>query len=142
MYPLVNTNPKKQIIYVVELRHEGIGTIIVGDLNVHSKRWLSNSNKNNAEGELLRSICSELGLRQLVREPTRGEHLLDLAFTDLDGVRCRVLRKVADHNGLSLTLPLSVPRVEIVSRNVWQFREADWLGLNSALAARAGLDLA
>ena len=72
----------------------------------------------------------------MVREPTRGEYLLDLALTDLDEVRCKVVAKIADHKGLTLALPLSVPRVEIQFRSVWQFRDADWDGLNNALFAQ------
>ena len=59
--------------------------------------------------------------------------MLDLALTDLDEVRCKVVSKIADHKGLELTLPISVPRVEIQSRLVWQFKEADWNGLSAAL---------
>ena len=89
--------------------------------------------RNSVEGELLRDVCDSIGLWQLVCEPTRGENLLDLAFTDLDEVRCKVVSQIADHKGLALTLPLSVPRLEIQSRMVWQFREADWNGLRVAL---------
>ena len=115
------------------LSKEVLGTILVGDLNVHHIRWLRYSLRNSAEGELLRDICDAVGLRQLVREPTRGDNLLDLALTDLDEVRCRVVGKIADHKGLQLTLPLTVPRIEIQSRLVWHFRGADWDGLNQAL---------
>ena len=83
----------------------------------------------------LRGLVSD-SLCVFVREPTRGDYLLDLAFTDLDDVRCKVVGKVADHKGLLLTLPLSVPRVEIQSRLVWQFSAADWDGLRAALASQ------
>ena len=68
-----------------------------------------------------------------MREPTRGENLLDVALTDLDEVRCKVIGAIADHRGLQLTLPLSVPRVDIQLWMVWQFKAADWFGLNNAL---------
>jgi len=60
-----------------------IGTIIVGDLNVHHKKWLRHSSGNTAEGEQRMHVCSDLGLRQIVRDPTRGPHLLDMVLTDL-----------------------------------------------------------
>ena len=88
------------------------------------------------EGELLRDFCDRVGLRQLVREPTRDGNLLDLALTDLDEVRCKVVAKVADHSGLALALPITVPRVEIQCRLVWHFRDADWDGLNNAMLAQ------
>ena len=111
-----------------------LGTILVGDINVHHIRWLRYSSRNSAEGELLRDICDSIGLRQLVCEPTRGGNSIDLAFTDLDEVRCKVVSKIADHKGLALILPLSVLRLEVQSRMVWQFREADWNGPRVALS--------
>ncbi len=95
------------------LSPEVLGTILVGDINVHHIRWLRYSSRNSAEGEVLRDFCDRVGLRQLMHEPTRGENLLDLAMTDLDEVKCKTVSKIADHKGVSLRLPLSVPRVEI-----------------------------
>ena len=68
-----------------------LGTICIGDLNVHHIKWLRHSARNSSEGELLRAVCDTYGFRQLVTEPTRGDHLLDLALTDLDEVRCKVV---------------------------------------------------
>ena len=65
-----------------KLRSTGIGTIIVGDLNVHSIRWLQYSSCNSVEGEYLHNVCKEMGLQQRVAEPTREDHLLDLVLTD------------------------------------------------------------
>ena len=100
------------------LSTETLGTIQIGDVNIHHVSWLRHSSRNSAEGVKLRDFSQRVGLRQIVHEPTRGEYLLDLAFTDLDEVRCKVLGKIADHKGLLLTLPLSVPRIEIQSRLV------------------------
>ena len=115
------------------LSQDVLGSILVGDVNVHHKKWLRYSSRNSAEGESLRNFTQRVGLRQLVNEPTREDHLLDLAFTDLDEARCKVVGKIADHKGLALALPLSVPRVEIQSRLVWQFGDADWEGLKHEL---------
>jgi len=115
------------------LSSDVLGTICIGDLNVHHIGWLRHSGRNSSEGEFLRTICDSHGLRQLVTEPTRGDNLLDLALSDLEEVRCKVVGKLADHKGLELALPFTVPRVEIQSRMVWQFKAADWEGLNNAL---------
>ena len=56
-----------------------LGTILVGDLNVHHRSWLRHSARNSAEGAELWRITSACALRQIVRSPTRGEYLLDLA---------------------------------------------------------------
>ena len=42
------------------------GTILVGDVNVHSARWLGFSNGESPEGSTLRDVCERMGCRQLV----------------------------------------------------------------------------
>ena len=59
---------------------------------------------------------------------------MDLCLTDIDDVRCKTMPKIADHKGLIVTLPLSVPKVEVQPRLVWQFKDADWDGLRHALS--------
>ena len=44
----------------------------------------------------MRDICFKEGLRQLVRKPTRGEYLLDLAITDIELASVEVSAKIAD----------------------------------------------
>ena len=108
------------------LSKESLGTILVGDMNVHERSWLKHSSRNSSEGEALRLFCDGAGLRQIVRWPTRGEYRLDLLIIDLGEAKCKVLPKIADHSALLATLPLPVPRDEILTRIVWQSRDADW----------------
>ena len=103
---------------------EVLGTIIIGDINI----------RNSAEGEQLKVSCDGAGFRQLVQEPTRGECLLVLLFTDLDELRYRSSLKVAEHNVLLGTLPLSVPQEVTQTRTVWQFAAAEWECLKCDLA--------
>lgn len=42
-----------------ELNPLAIGTVVVGDLNIHHKKWLMYSSRNSAEGEELQRICVE-----------------------------------------------------------------------------------
>ena len=81
------------------LRNQALGTLLIGDLNLHSQRWLHHSSPNSSEveGEAMRKLCSELGLRQIVRGPTRGDYLLDLVITDIESASAAVSSKVADH---------------------------------------------
>ena len=117
------------------LEHCGaaLGTIILGDINVHHLRWLRYSSRNSAEGDEMRTFCLQHGFRQLVKEPTRGPNLLDLLITDIDDVKCTVLPAIADHKGILASLKLRVPRTEIVQRQVWSFGKADWDGLRCKL---------
>ncbi len=63
-------------------KHEGeyLGTLLVGDLNVHNRRWLRYSSGETAEGTALEEACSDFGLLEKVRAPIRGENLLDFVL--------------------------------------------------------------
>ena len=92
------------------LQSQYIGTIIVGDLNVHHIRWLHFSSHTSVEGSLLWRFCTDHGFRQTVGAPTRGNHLLDLVLTDMDEVTdsC-VLLTIADHCLVRSYIELQVP---------------------------------
>ena len=55
-----------------------IGTIVVGDLNVHHTHWLRHSTHVSVEGTRLYRFCIDNGFRQCVSAPTRGDNTLDL----------------------------------------------------------------
>ena len=54
-----------------------MGTIIIGDMNVHEKLWLTYSRRTSPAGRLLRDVCGKHGLIECVGAPTRGKYLLD-----------------------------------------------------------------
>lgn len=123
---------------------QALGTLVVGDLNVHHKRWLkfsSDKTPTTPEGTALSSCCNRLGLEQKVDKPTRrdkatgAEHLLDLVLTDLhDGVQCEVLPRLADHSAVLVKFFLDVPKQVPVQRECWKYSKADWAALNKELA--------
>ena len=63
----------------------------------------------------MRCAAAGMGLVHLVDTPThrakyaRRAHLLDLALSDIDGVKVEVLPKIADRNVPATTAPLPVP---------------------------------
>ena len=118
-----------------QLRGNVLGTLLVGDLNLHLKRWLVHSANNTKEGELMRDICLKTGLRQMVREPTRGDHLLDLVVTDIESTSVFITSQIADHCVITARLNLSIPRTASHSRTVWSFNKANWEGMNEELRA-------
>ena len=61
-----------------------VGSIIVGDFNVHNARWLHHSSGISQEGRILEQGCATHNLKQHVRGPTRGDHLLGLVLTGVD----------------------------------------------------------
>ena len=118
-----------------ELRGDSLGVLLMGDLNLHSKRWLIHSTSNSVEGELMRELCLRKGLWQMVREPTRGEYLLDLAVTDIESASVSVSSKIADHATLTARFNLTIPRTATQTRKVWSFAKADWDALNEELGS-------
>ena len=75
-----------------------MGTIIIGDMNVHEKQWFNFSTSSSPEGRCLRSICGKHNLVECVRAPTRGRNLLDLFLTDLPHLATtKVHAGVSDH---------------------------------------------
>lgn len=118
---------------VVRLRGEALGTLICGDMNVHQRKWLRHSSSNSKEGELLQQKCQELGLEQIVHEPTRGNYLLDLALTDIPEAKATVLPAIADHRVVQIQLDLTVPKTQAIRRQVWKYAEADWQRLREEL---------
>ena len=75
-----------------------MGTLLVGDLNVHLEEWLRHSRETSACGKRMHLAAAYMGLKQLVHEPPRGKHLLDLALSDVPKAEARVLPEIADHN--------------------------------------------
>ena len=76
-----------------------IGSIIIGDMNVHHKTWLKYSNGTTPEGRALFDVCCRYGLHQCVQSLTRYSYLLDLVLTDVEALlKTKVLPKVADHH--------------------------------------------
>ena len=70
------------------------GIVIIGDLNIHHKRWLIHSREDTSIGAELKAFSDFHGLFQVVREPTRYEYLLDLAITDITGSTATVLPRM------------------------------------------------
>ena len=112
-----------------------VGSIIVGDLNNHNARWLHHSNGISQEGRILEHACATHGLKQHVRGPTRGDHLLDLVLADVDvHVDVTVQPPVADHCAVFAELRVPVLTYAPIERECWQHAHADWQALRKELA--------
>ncbi len=111
-----------------------VGTIVIGDLNVHHKRWLVHSASVSVEGSLLYKFWCDYGFKQGVRKPTREKHLLDLVLTDLEeSSKATVLPRIADHNVVRSQFALRVPEAEPRNREVFLYKSADWAELRREL---------
>ena len=73
-------------------------------------------------------------MKQVVREPTRGEYLLDLVLTDIpELLSVRVLLEISDHRVVCVDLHVSVPSFASIPRTVWDLKSAKWNELRNAL---------
>ncbi len=113
-----------------------VGRIVIGDMNVHNEHWLRFSNGESPEGSELESVCAAHGLKQHVKEPTRGDHLLDLALSDLGpGIRSSVHPGVldSDHCCVICDIDISIPVSSPSARECFDFGKAKWNDLRRAL---------
>ena len=102
-----------------------MGALLVGNVNVHHLQWLKHSCQTMAGEKRMRLAAAHMGLKQVVSQPTRGNHLLDLVLTDVPGTTTRVLPRIADHCVVEASVPLPVPQQEVVLREGWKFGTAD-----------------
>ena len=120
-----------------EVREHGrdtMGTIFVGDMNVHEASWLKYSDGTSPEGRALRDVAYCHGWEERVRKPTRGEHLLDLVLTDLgSAVTTKVAVGISDHKVVLGAVDVGVSRQEAASREVFLFGQAPWPAIRKRL---------
>ena len=110
-----------------------MGTIIIGDMNVHEKSWLRYSNGTSPEGRLLQSTSVKHGLIQCVGAPTRGPYLLDLFLTDLSQVTTtKVYAGVSDHSMVLGYVDLQILGSKIQKRPCFVYKDAQRKLLNVA----------
>ena len=110
------------------------GIVLMGDFNIHHRKWLRFSSGNTALGETLKGICDDFTLNQLVSEPTRQQYLLDLVLSDLP-LHVKVLPMIADHKGVFIKVPVDVAPPQTVSRHGWIYKQAHWQALRRDLAS-------
>ncbi len=97
-----------------------MGTISVGDMNVHHKEWLRSSSGTPPEGRRLFQVRQELCIVQRVMGPTRGNHLSDLVLTDLGNeASTQVFPSISDHKVVFCRMRLSLPARPLATRQVY-----------------------
>ena len=116
--------------------HMSIGTVVLGDMNIHHSPWLKYSSRASPAGRALLSVSNEFGLVEPVKRPTRGAYLLDLVLSDLaSGVRTEVRAGIADHSLILATIASTVPSSVAIERWCFQYKFADWAALFEDLDA-------
>ena len=80
-----------------------------------------------AEGRMLYEVASTMGIKQLIEEPTRGKHILDLFLTYFTDSAASTLAAVADHRGVITNIKFKVTTTSTHQRDVSHFKDADWV---------------
>eukprot|EP00057_Strongylocentrotus_purpuratus_P004120 XP_003728072.1 PREDICTED: RNA-directed DNA polymerase from mobile element jockey-like [Strongylocentrotus purpuratus] len=112
--------------------------ILLGDFNFRDIDW----DKGEAHTALSRKFLScieENMLFQLVKDPTRGQNILDLAFTgNLDIVHSVTVGDKlgsSDHSSVLLELRIPVPRIALTERKIYLYSKGDYSALSNEVKA-------
>ena len=68
-----------------------------------------------------------------MKEPTRGNHLLDIVMSDAPRSRCKVDNQITDHICVHTTFNLSLTIGAVLERKVWRWDLADWPAIHARL---------
>ncbi len=102
-----------------------MGTILVGDLNVHHGERLRLSFGTSPEGRRPLQLCQKLGLGQRVTNPIRDHHLLDLVLADFgDEVSTHVLPNIDDGRLVLCRMNSSLPASPYAPKRGYLLRRA------------------
>ena len=109
---------------------------ILGDFNDRCEDWskphTSSELKNN-----FYNLVNNLNLHQLIKDPTRGQNLLDLAITDRPDLisESGVLPPLPnlDHSTIYITLSITYHSSPAYSKVIWDYEHADYESLNNYL---------
>ena len=112
--------------------------LLVGDFNLPEINWATSSSATQLGYRFL-DLFSDVGLTQLVDRPTHEKgKILDLLFCNQNGLVSDlvVLDKndvcSSDHYGITFSLKMKF-RKKILKRKMFNFKKADWSGLNNDL---------
>ena len=97
--------------------------LVVGDLNVHYASWLKHSNGDTPRDKMFHDICDAYGLKQWVKNPSRGMYLLDLVLSSCKTLDVKVCSSIADHNTVWIGMPDSLEQREFPPRHTRLYKK-------------------
>ena len=115
--------------------------IITGDFNCRSTQWWENDVENN-EGKLFEPITSDLGLHQLISEPTHlmgdSKSCIDLIFTDQPNllIESGVHQSLHEHCHHQIIYgKVSVSNIALppYTRRIWFYDKADFVNIMKSI---------
>ena len=103
--------------------------IILGDLN---------EDLLNQENHNLKNVLLVNSLRNIIKEPTRGNALLDPVITSfeqsiLDSGIISISQYVSDHSATFLVIPFEYCWHTSYKRKVWLYKRADYTGIDNRI---------
>ena len=111
--------------------------VVTGDFNCRSTQWWENDIENN-EGKLLEPLASELGLHQLISEPTHlmgdSKSCIDLIFTNQPNLFIESgvhpsLHEQCHHQIVHGKLSVSNITSPPYSRRIWYYDKANFVAI-------------
>ncbi len=120
--------------YNFSIERNYTGIYFLGDFNYPNISW-SHSERNN---HIFYDTITQLGLCQLVNEPTRLNNILDLIITDSPGFTKNVTInppiKNCDHNVILFQINYHDKLINILPRKIYKYKEASWDKINEELS--------
>ena len=117
--------------------------ILGGDFNAGGINWdlctVDHDTSNRTLKEKLLPILSEAGLKQMQREPTRGQNLLDLFCCNKPSLVKTItsIPGISDHNIVLADCKLKPSIITKPQRKIYQWSKADWRSLREQTVAFA-----
>ena len=107
--------------------------LLIGAFNVHHQDWL-NSQTTESAGRRTQQLSDNLGLQQIVKDPTTGENILDLAMTDLPATATTLTNiSTSYHNPVLIQLEISASYDKPNKRKVWCYEKANFRDMRGYL---------
>ena len=110
--------------------------ILGGDFNAGGINWdnctVDHDATNRPLKEKLISILDEAGLKQMQREPTRGQNLLDLFCCNKPSLIkfIKSIPGISDHNIVLADCKLKPSIITKPQRKIYQWSKADWRSIS------------
>lgn len=115
--------------------------ILVGDFNFRGVSWPDGDTSCEVQRKFIDFLVGDLGHTQLIDNPThKSGNTLDLVFTNVP-ILFKNLKTLgqnefclSDHFGISFDIEIDVKLKKLPKRKGYNYRKADWNGLNRALS--------
>ena len=133
----VMENLKDALMQVLAYRN--VTLLLSGDFNLPDIDWEANALKDNPlhqrESRSFLETVSELGLKQFVKFPTRGENMLDLILSnkEFSVSDVRSCPGVSDHEMIIYNFHVKAEKIINRTRKVYLYHKADLIGLRNFL---------